>query len=82
MPAKKKTKQDRLVEAFTAFYKIGKARAGLRDSDVANVLGLTQVTLRKRRNNPKEFRAGELATLAVLFRWETVEVNNLIELMQ
>ena len=82
MPAKRKTKQDRLREAFAVSYKVGKARSGLRDSDVAGILGITPMTFRKKRNDPKDLKAGELATLAVLMKWDITEVSRLIELMQ
>lgn len=81
MPAKRKTKQDRIREAFARMYKVGKANSDLNDSDVADLLGVTVMTLRAKRNNPQELKLGQLAVLATTFRWSVDEVANLVGMM-
>lgn len=82
MPVKRKTKQDRIREAFARMYKVGKANSDLNDSDVADLLGVSVMTLRAKRNNPQELKLGQLAVLATAFQWGAEEVTNLVGIMQ
>lgn len=83
MPAKRKTKEDRTAEAFANLYRIGKARSGMKDSEVADALGIKSVmTWRKRRNRPEIIPLGDFAKLSVLLQWQDSEVDALVEMMK
>ena len=69
-------------EAFGKMYRIGKAESNLKDSDIARMLGVTEMTLRAKRNNPSDFKLGQLAVLALAFRWTGTEVTDLVSMMQ
>lgn len=80
MPAKRKTKSDKRAEQFATSYRIGKAVAGMTDSEVATFLGMTEPTLRRKRRSPDKLTIGELEKLSVLFRWGEDEIRKLIVL--
>ncbi len=80
MPAKKKTREDRMADAFSQMYRIGKARSGMTESDVADALGITRPTLQKRRENPGLFPFGDVLKLCALFCWEGDEVMKIVGL--
>lgn len=82
MPAKRKTKQDRLRDTFGRMYKVGKAESDMKDSDIARMLGVTEMTLRAKRNNPSDFKLGQVAALALVFRWTGNEIADLVSMMQ
>lgn len=80
MPAKKKTREDRMQDSFTKLYRIGKARSGMTEMDVADALGITRPTLQKRRENPKLFPFGDVLKLCALFCLEDNEVMKIVGL--
>lgn len=83
MPAKRKTKEDRTAEAFARLYRIGKARSDMKDSDVADALGIKSLmTWRKRRNRPELIPLGDFAKLSVLMQWQDSEVDAFMSLMK
>lgn len=79
MPAKKKTREDRLNDTFSSLYRIGKTRAHMTEDDVADALGVTRTTLWNRRRNPKTFPLGDVLKLSILFCWEPEETARLME---
>lgn len=80
MPAKKKTREDRMLETFTVLYRIGKSRSGMTEEEVAGALGVTRPTLQKRRENPKLFQFGDILKLCALFCWEDNEIMSIVGL--
>ena len=82
MPAKRKTKADRLREKFGQMYKVGKAVTGLNDTDIAESLGLGVTALWARRKAPETFKLGEIVKLSVILRWGGSDLTDLIAVMQ
>lgn len=80
MPAKKKTREDRMTDAFTQMYRIGKVRSGMTEGDVADALGITRPTLQKRRKNPSLFPFGDVLKLSAIFCWQQDEVMDIFAL--
>ena len=80
MPAKKKTREDRLNESFSRLYRMGKSRAQMTEDDIADALGITRTTLRNRRRNPKTFPFGDVLKLCALFLWDDGEMTQLVRL--
>lgn len=78
MPAKRKTKSDKLREKFDELYRVGKAKARLSEQDVSEIAGMTTVTLWKRKNNPQDFKLSELVKLATAFKWSGEDLQSLI----
>lgn len=65
----RKTEAQRRTELFGKLYRIGKASIGFTEEDVSRAIGLSTVSLRKRRHNPDTFTLGEMVTLGNLFGW-------------
>lgn len=80
MPAKKKTREDRMRDRFSRLYSEGKARSGMTEWEVAEALGITRPTLQKRRENPKLFPFGDILKLCALFCWEDNEIMSIVGL--
>lgn len=80
MPAKKKTREDRMRETFTVLYRIGKSRSGMTEEEVAGALGVTRSTLRRWRRNPNTFPFGNILKLCSLFYWDDGEITQLVRL--
>lgn len=80
MPAKKKTRENRMFDTFSSLYRVGKARSGMTEADVADALGITRPTLQKRRENPKLFPFGDILKLCALFCWEDNEIMSIVGL--
>lgn len=80
MPAKRKTREDRMRETFARLYRTGKSRTGMTEEDVAGALGVTRATLRSRRRNPNTFPFGDILKLCSLFYWDDGEITQLVRL--
>lgn len=80
MPAKKKTREDRMTDTFTQMYRIGKARSGMTDEEVADALGIGRKALWKRRKNPSLFPFGDVLKLSAIFCWQQDEVMDIFGL--
>lgn len=80
MPAKKKTREDRMFDAFSKLYCVGKARSGMTDEEVADALGIGRKALWRRRKNPSLFPFGDILKLCALFCWEDDEVMKIVGL--
>jgi|GEM_PF-2265966 len=82
MPAKRKTRADRVAEKFGELYRIGKARSGLQETEIAPLCGFkSPIPLRKRRNEPLNFTMGQLMALGAAFRWSEEDWQELTGLM-
>ena len=83
MPAKRKTKKDRMAEKFSCMYSTGKAITRLKDTEIAECLGLKSVkSLTTRKQDPTTFRFGEILTLAALLQWSDTDITKLFDLMK
>lgn len=81
MPAKRKTKADRLREQFSKMYAVGKAGNHLTDVDVAEFIGLKSVnSLTARKKDPTRITLGELSKMTVLLGWNEEDVIKLIKM--
>ena len=80
MPAKKKTREDRMADTFTTMYRIGKARSGMTDEEVADALGIGRKALWRRRKNPSMFPFGDILKLCAIFCWQQDEVMDIFKL--
>lgn len=67
-------------ENFSKLYCEGKARSGMTEEEVADALGMTRTTLRKRRQNPGSFSLGDVLKLCILFCMEEEEAMKIIGL--
>ena len=82
MPAKIKTNTDRLAEKFSVMYETGKRATRLRDSEIADLIGLKSVTsLRERKNDPLKFKFGEILMLSIMFCWSQQDIAELFSIM-
>lgn len=82
MPAKRKTRADRVAEKFGELYRIGKARSGLQETEIAPLVGFrSPVPLRRRRASPLDFTLGQVMALGSAFRWTEEDWQELAGLM-
>lgn len=80
MPAKKKTRADRVAECFGELYRDGKARADLTEDEITTLIGFkTRDTLLKRRKNPLDLTIGQLMAMGIAFRWKDDEYLSLLQ---
>ena len=83
MPAKRKTRVDRVAAKFGELYRIGKARSDLTEAQITTMLGFkSRDALLRRRNNPLLIDMGQLMTLGAAFRWSEEDWQQLIETMR
>ena len=83
MPARRKTREDRLREAFDMMYRSGKSITRLKDTEIAELLGLKSVkSLTTRKQDPATFRFGEILMLSAILQWDANDVAKLFELMK
>lgn len=70
MARKRKTRAERLCETFGECYRMGKARAGMTNLQVANMVGFqTQSAFKKRRDDPGELTLKQLVAIGTAFQW-------------
>lgn len=69
MPRPKKTTADRRAEIFIRNYKIGKAKTGFQEPDVARALEISESTLRRNKKSPGKFSVDQIVTLGKVFDW-------------
>ena len=72
MPAKRKTRSDRVGGALIRRINVSKAVTGLRDQNVAGAMQCARGTLAKRKRAPLTFTLGELLRLEAAFGWTAV----------
>ena len=83
LPAHKKTREDRLREAFDLMYRSGKSITRLKDTEIAEQLGLKSVkSLTTRKQDPATFRFGEILILSAILQWSEQDVAKLFTLMK
>ena len=78
MPRPRKTDSQRRAERFKELYRIGKARIGATDEQIADCVGVHRTTISKRMKNPgKYFTYDDLARLCEEFRWTDEDILSL-----
>ena len=83
MPAKKKTRADRVLEVFTYLYDHGKVDLRQNEAEIARMLGYkSRDPLCDRRKDPEKFTWGEMAKLATAFRWKDEDILRLFHTTQ
>ena len=82
MPAKRKTKADRVREQFGRLYRIGKARSGMQEADLADAFGISVKTLYRHKKEPEKITLGEFAKFSLILQWTDEETNGLMEMMR
>lgn len=73
MPRPKKTTADRRAEIFLRNYKIGKAKTGFQEPDVARALEISESTLRRNKKSPGKFSIDQIATIGKVFGWSDAD---------
>ena len=70
MPRPRKTEAQCRAEIFNKCYRIGKARIGFIEPQIAAAVGIGESTLRKYKRNPCDcFNINQMATLGTLLGW-------------
>lgn len=69
----RKTTAERRAERFSMPYRIGKASTGLKEEDIAELVNLSTVTLRRYRKDPGLFPVGVLATIGTALGWSEAD---------
>lgn len=69
-----------MADTFSQMYRIGKARSGMTDEEVADALGIGRKALWKRRKNPSLFPLGDVLKLSAIFCWQQDEVMDIFKL--
>ena len=83
MPAKRKTRADRVAECFGELYRIGKARADLTEEQISTMIGYkSRDALLARRKDPLSFTLGQLLTMETVFRWRDEDWSQLVATMR
>ena len=79
MGRKPKTRAERLSEKFGESYRMGKAKVGMTNLEIANAIGLSsQAALKRRRDDPGEFTVREILTLGITLHWTEEEFLGVI----
>lgn len=74
----KKTTAQRRAERFQLLYRIGKARLGLLEPEIAAMLGVTRDTLRSYRRDPGKLSLEKVAILGTAMGWTTEEIASVL----
>ncbi len=74
----RKTDSQRRAERFGELYRVGKAKLGLTEHQICEMLGVTGPTLLARRKDPMKFSLGQLVTLGTAFGWTDAEYMSII----
>ena len=83
MPAKRKTRADRVAECFGELYRIGKARADLTEEQISTMIGYkSRDALLARRKDALSFTLGQLLTMGTVFRWRDEDWSQLVATMR
>ena len=79
MGRQKKSRTQRMAESFGESFRMGKARVGMTNLEIANAIGLSsQAALKRRRDDPGEFTVREILTLGITLHWTEEEFLGVI----
>jgi len=75
----RKTEAQRRAERFGELYRVGKAKLGLTEDHVKNMVGLKgRPSLLARRKDPGKFTLEQLVTLGKVFGWTDADYMAII----
>ncbi len=74
----KKTTAQRRAERFDVLYRVGKARLGLLEPDIAAMLGVNRDTLRSYRRDPGKLPLEKAAILGTAMGWTNEEISSVL----
>ena len=74
----KKTTAQRRAERFQMLYRIGKARLGLMEPEIAAMLGVSRDTLRGYRRDPGKLSLEKAAILGTAMGWTNEEIASVL----
>ena len=74
----KKTTAQRRAERFEMLYRIGKARLGLVEPEIAAMLGVSRETLRSYRRDPGKLSLEKAAVLGTAMGWTDEEIASVL----
>lgn len=74
----KKTTAQHRAERFETLYRVGKARLGLLEPDIAAMLGVTRDTLRSYRRDPGKLSLEKAAILGMAMGWTDEEFASVL----
>lgn len=78
MPARRKTREDRVREQFNRMYAVGKATTHLTDVDIAECIGVSIATLWKRKKDPSKLTVSELTKMTAILQFNADDITKLI----
>ena len=79
MGRQKKSRTQRMAESFGESFRMGKARVGMTNLEIANAIGLSsQAALKRRRDDPGEFTVREILTFGITLHWTEEEFLGVI----
>ena len=74
----KKTTAQRRAERFQMLYRIGKARLGLGEQEVADMIGVSRPTLQSYRRDPGKLSLEKTAILGTAMGWTDEEIASVL----
>lgn len=78
MGRRKKTEAEKREERFRVAFQHGKKKTGFNEEFICTTLGISQPTLRARKNFPEKLNLEEFSKLGVLFEWTDEEMMAII----
>lgn len=78
MGRNKKTTVQRRAERFETLYRMGKARLGLLEPDIAAMIGVSQPTLKSYRRDPGKLPLGKAVILWTAMEWTNEEITSVL----
>lgn len=74
----KKTTAQRRAERFQVLYRVGKARLGIGEQEVAAMLGVSRPTLQSYRRDPGKLSLEKAAILGTAMGWTDEEIASVL----
>ncbi len=78
MGRNKKTEAQRRAEQFGERYRMGKAKLALKEPQMAEILGVSPMTLRKYRRQPGRFSIDQIAKIGAVMCWTDADYMAII----
>jgi len=74
----KKTTAQRRAERFESLYRVGKARLGVGDLEIAAMIGVSRPTLHSYKQNPGRLPLEKAAILWTAMGWTSDEISSVL----
>lgn len=78
MGRNKKTTAQRRAERFESLYRVGKARLGLLEPDIAAMIGVSRPTLKSYRQDPGKLPLEKAVILWTAMGWTNEEISSVL----